>query len=310
MRLLVLANPTASTVTARTRVTVTRALKSHHDVTVALTERRSHAAALARGAANDGIDVVVVLGGDGTVNEAVNGLAGTDCALAVLPGGSTNVFARSIGCDDDPLAATDQVLSSLEQGRSTRIGLGRANGRYFVLHVGVGFDAAVVGRVERSPSLKRYAGHPLFLWSALAELGSYDRRERQLTVSTDTAERPVKGFTAVVLNTDPYTYLGRRPLRLAPGTSLSGGLTCVTVTDMGALALFSTLARGFCHPEGAAGSPGVDVAPDLASVVLRSAVPLGHQIDGEPAGPAEVVEIVHHPASLNLVEPSASHLSQ
>ena len=106
LKVLLLVNSSASSVTARGRVVIQKALSADHDVTLAETSRRGHATRLAQGAAADGVDVVVVLGGDGTLNEAANGLAGTSSALAALPGGSTNVFARTIGLPNDPIEAT------------------------------------------------------------------------------------------------------------------------------------------------------------------------------------------------------------
>src|SRR5258708_19031465 len=133
MRLLLLVNTTASSVTARGRVVIQKALAADHDVTLAETSRRGHATRLAQGAAADGYDVVVALGGDGTLNETANGLAGSGCALGVLPGGSTNVFARTIGLTNDPIEATGQLLAALARPESIRrIGLGSVHGRYFL----------------------------------------------------------------------------------------------------------------------------------------------------------------------------------
>src|SRR4029077_21267940 len=121
-----------------------------HEVSVAETGRRGHATRLALGAAADGIDVVVALGGDGTLTEAANGLAGTETALAVLPGGSTNVFARTIGLTNDPIEATGQLLAALARPTAIRsVGLAALNGRYFLFNAGVGFDAAVIAQVEK-----------------------------------------------------------------------------------------------------------------------------------------------------------------
>ena len=113
MRLLLIVNTSASSVTARARVVIHKALSADHDVVLKETNRRGHAARLAQGAAADGMDAVVVLGGDGTLNEAANGLAGSPTALGVLPGGSTNVFARTLGMANDPIEATSQLLSAL-----------------------------------------------------------------------------------------------------------------------------------------------------------------------------------------------------
>ena len=163
MKVLLLVNPFSSSVTARTRVLINKALRDHHDVELVETARRNHATRLAQGAAGEGVDVVIVLGGDGTVNEAANGLAGTETALGVLPGGSTNVFARSIGLPNDPIEATAELLRAMDAGSIKRVGLGSANGRYFCFHVGLGYDAALVEQVERRSGLKRWAGHPLFI---------------------------------------------------------------------------------------------------------------------------------------------------
>src|ERR1035437_4358219 len=105
MRLLLLVNASAASVTARARVVIQKALAADHEISVAETSRRGHASRLALGAAADGLGAVIVLGGDGTLNEAANGLAGSATALGVLPGGSTNVFARTIGMTNDPIEA-------------------------------------------------------------------------------------------------------------------------------------------------------------------------------------------------------------
>src|SRR5262245_46884653 len=142
MKVLLLVNSSASSVTVRSRVVIQKALSADHEVTLAETSRRGHATRLAQHAAGSGTDVVVVLGGDGTLNEAANGLARTRCALAALPGGSTNVFARTIGLPNDPIEATSVLLDSMAAGSIRRVGLGSVEGRFFLFHVGIGFDAA------------------------------------------------------------------------------------------------------------------------------------------------------------------------
>src|SRR5262249_1679381 len=156
MKLLLIVNTSASSVTARARVVIQKSLAADHQVTVAETSRRGHATRLAQGAAATGTEAVVVLGGDGTLNEAANGLVGTPCALGVLPGGSTNVFARTIGMTNDPIEATGELLAALGNGPGgvRSISVGNVNGRHFLFHVGVGFDAAVVAQVERRSAIK------------------------------------------------------------------------------------------------------------------------------------------------------------
>jgi diacylglycerol kinase family enzyme len=185
VRCLLLVNSSATSVTPRGRVLIHKALAEAHEVTVAETNRRGHAVRLALAAARSGTDVVVVLGGDGTLNEAANGVVGTDAALAALPGGSTNVFARAIGLPNDPLAAVRVVIDSLARGEIRPFGVGSANGRHFLFHAGIGFDAAVVSRVERRAELKRWAGHPLFIAAAVSTwFRHYDHRRPRFSAES------------------------------------------------------------------------------------------------------------------------------
>ena len=154
-------------------------------------------------------------GGDGTLNEVATGIAGTDAALGVLPGGSTNVFARTIGLPNDPIAAVDRLANGIATGDIRPIGLGRVNGRFFCFHTGIGYDAAVVRKVEQHASMKRWIGHPLFIWAGLTTWASgYDRHHPHFSLEAGTGLRLDDGYFTIVLNTNPYTYLGNRPLDL------------------------------------------------------------------------------------------------
>ncbi len=164
-RVLLIVNPFASGVTPRARVLVQNSIATRHHLEVAETHRRGHATRIAQGAIARGIDLVVCLGGDGTINEVVNGLVGSDVALGVLPGGSTNVFARTLGLANEPTESVETLLDAFDQESIRRVGLGRVNSRYFCFHVGMGFDAHVVAKVEQRGALKRFFGHPLFAYS-------------------------------------------------------------------------------------------------------------------------------------------------
>jgi diacylglycerol kinase family enzyme len=199
---LLVVNPSASGVTARNRVVIQNALAAEHTLEVAETHRRGHATRFAQGAAARGFDVVISLGGDGTVNEVANGLVGTNTALGVLPGGSTNVFARQLGFTNDPEPATEELLSGLRTNNLRRIGLGNVNGRYFCFHVGMGFDAAVVAQVERFGTLKRWLGHPLFATAALHTwIRGYDRKRPAFSV--EVAGRPKTNHLSSVKDAAP-----------------------------------------------------------------------------------------------------------
>src|SRR3954453_6217903 len=201
VKVLLVVNSSASSVTPRTRVVIQKALSADHQVTMAETSRRGHATRLAQGAANDGTDVVVVLGGDGTLNEAANGLAGSATALAPLPGGSTNVFCRPLGLADAPVEAAGALLDPLSRRSIRRVGLGCVNDRYFLFHVGMGFDAAVVQQVERRSALKRYVSHPLFIYAAFdTALRHYDRSRPPLDVHPADGSVIDDGYVAVCFN--------------------------------------------------------------------------------------------------------------
>lgn len=302
LRILLVVNAFASSVTARNTVVVHRALSKGHEVEVVETNRRGHATRYAQDAARRGIDVVVAFGGDGTLNEVATGVAGTDTALAVLPGGSTNVFARTIGMPNDPVASVYRIAAGINRGAIEPIGLGRANGRHFCFHTGVGYDAAVVREVERRASLKRWFGHPLFIEAALRTwLLGYDRRRPHFTVTTADGS-PVEGFFTVVLNTNPYSYLGNRPLGMSDAATLDRGLVAVTfrTLDLGTIlrAVVGALRHGSIAP-----SEHVDVRTDLAAVDIESNAPFPYQLDGDYLGETMRLEFRHVPDAVRLVQP-------
>ena len=135
-RMLVIVNPYATTVSDRLRNLVVYALQSRYSVEAIDTEKREHATQICREAAREGYDVVVAFGGDGTVNEAANGLVGSETPLTALPGGSTNVWARTLGIPNDVVDATEHLLRMADEFRPFRVDLGRAGGRHFVFAVG------------------------------------------------------------------------------------------------------------------------------------------------------------------------------
>jgi diacylglycerol kinase family enzyme len=306
MRLLLLVNTSASSVTPRGRVVIQKALSADHDLHVVETSRRGHAMRLALGAAADGVEVVVALGGDGTLNEAANGLAGSQAALAVLPGGSTNVFARSIGFVNDPIEATGQLLTALGRPGSIRpVGLASLNGRYFLCNAGVGFDAAVIARVERRGGLKRWAGHPLFVYTAFTTwLRSYDRSHPRLAVEFADGSRLADGYFALAQNTDPYTYLGNRPLRVSPDASLDRGLALATFRTLSAFSFLRMTASALGYGRPLSSQRTIDLRADLARfsiVSLAGTLPV--QVDGEYLGEVDEAVFVHEPDVLRLVMP-------
>jgi diacylglycerol kinase family enzyme len=306
MRLLLIVNPAASSMTPRRRVRIQRELGHHHRLEVAETTRRGHATRLARAAARDGVDVVVVAGGDGTLNEAADGLAGTQTALAPLPAGSTNVFARSIGMKNRIDPALEQVVAAIENHSFQRIGLGNGNGRHFLFHLGAGFDAEVIEQVERHSHLKRRFAHPLFAIAAFTTFfRGYDRDRPQYRVEVD-GEPIGEGFFAIISNTEPYAFFGPRPLRVtrAAGLDHKLALTMFRRLEMGVLlpAALSAMTRGRRIQRQRDIVQLADV--DRLTLVAQHG-PFPWQVDGDYLGEVERLEVRYVPDALTLVMPKS-----
>jgi diacylglycerol kinase family enzyme len=303
VRVLLLVNATASSVTARRRVLIRKTLAAHHDVELAETSRRGHASRLARAAANDGFDVVAVLAGDGTLNETADGLLHTATALAPLPGGSTNVYARTLGVKDDVMAATDELLSSLARRSFKRIGVGTANRRPFLFNTGLGFDAAVIRRVERYGELKRYASHPLHVVAGFEAWFRNEGTQGRMSLELDTGETIHDVKFAVVSKTSPYTYLGHIPLHLAREARLESPLALTAFRRLDALTLLGGAASGMRSGRFLRNRRGVDHREQVQRIIVRSPEPFPYQVDGDDAGDTDQLELTYEPDALTIVLP-------
>ena len=220
--MLIIVNPYASTVSDRLRHLVVYALQGRFEVDAVDTEARGHAIELCREAAHEGYDVVVAFGGDGTVNEAANGLLGSPTPLCCLPGGSANVFARMLGIPGDLVDATEHLLAMADDWRTRKVDLGVVNGRCFTFASGLGLDASVVERVDANPRMKARLGAYYFTWVAV---GTFLRRYllRPPRLEVDVGGRTLPGVTAIVQNGSPFTYFQERPIEIADGASLHSG---------------------------------------------------------------------------------------
>src|ERR1700733_8927513 len=167
-RMLIIVNPYATTVSDRLRNLVVYALQGRYEVDAVDTEAQGHATELCREAAHEGYDVVVAFGGDGTVNEAANGLLGSSTPLTCLPGGSANVFRKMLGIPGELVDATEHLLAMADDWRPRKVDLGVVNGRCFTFASGLGVDASVVERVDSNPKLKARFGPYYFTWAAVS----------------------------------------------------------------------------------------------------------------------------------------------
>jgi diacylglycerol kinase family enzyme len=314
MRALLVVNPKATTTSERSRDVLVRALRSQVDLSVEYTRRRGHAAALTRAAAESGVDVVVTLGGDGTVNEAVNGLMTAEGvlasrttapayrlpALAVVPGGSTNVFARALGLPRDWVEGTGVILAGLRDGRHRVIGLGRADDRYFTFCAGMGLDAAVVRRVEQARLRGRTSTLGLYLRSILGQFFSDERNAPPLSV--ERPGEPTEGDlgTVIIQNTAPWTYVGDRPINPNPEASFDRGLDMLAVRHLyvGSTARTVTqMASRKADPHGRQ----VLRLHDQAEFTVVANRPQPFQLDGDYLGERQKVHFVSVPEALRVI---------
>ncbi|HEX3802685.1 MAG TPA: diacylglycerol kinase family protein [Solirubrobacteraceae bacterium] len=230
-RLLMIVNPYATTVSSRLKNLVISALRGSYVVDAVDTERRDHATELCREAADEGYDAIVAFGGDGTANEAANGLAGTRTPLTCLPGGRANVYCRMLGIPADVVDATEHLLALASNWHPHPVDLGRVGGRYFLFSAGVGLDASVVERVDAHPRLKARLGEYYYAWVATSTFSRRylikpPRLAAELGSSNGNAERErerLEGVTVLVQNASPYTYFGDRGVEMAEGVSLDSG---------------------------------------------------------------------------------------
>ncbi|GGZ75926.1 diacylglycerol/lipid kinase family protein [Streptomyces echinoruber] len=304
MRALLVVNPAATTTSARTRDVLIHALASEMKLEAVTTEYRGHARDLARQAADSAdVDLVVALGGDGTVNEVVNGLlhAGPNPdrlpRLAVVPGGSTNVFARALGLPNDAVEATGALLNALRDGSERTVGLGLASGtpgtedeavpaRWFTFNAGLGFDAGVVGRVEQHRERGKKSTHALYVRQVVRQLlGEPHRRHGTITLER-AGEEPVTGLVlSIVCNTAPWTYLGNRPVYASPKASFDTGLDVFALSRLSTAAVlrYGTQLLASSPERGPHGRHATSLH-DLSEFTLHSKVPLPLQMDGDHLG--------------------------
>jgi diacylglycerol kinase family enzyme len=304
VRIVLLVNATASKVTARDCDAVGEVLRREHTVDIQPTKGRRHATVLAREAADRGTDVVAVLAGDGTLNEAADGLASTDTALAALPGGSTNVYARTLGVARAPTEAATRLLASLRRRSLLRIGLGAANGRRFLFHCGIGFDAAVIERVETRRPLKRYFAHPLYVAAAFDTwFRRYDRKRQRFDLTLGSGETVTHAGFAIVSKTSPYTYLGARGLAVAREAGLDSPLSLTAFQSMDPTTLIGGAASAMLSGRFLAHRAGVVHRAGLIEIEVSATRPFPWQVDGDFVAITNRLEISYEPGVLDLVLP-------
>ncbi|MFM8304495.1 MAG: diacylglycerol/lipid kinase family protein [Actinomycetota bacterium] len=307
MRVRLLVNPVASSMTDRRQQRVADRLGTGHDVDVVRTTGRGDARELAARAVADGVDVVVVAAGDGTLNEASDSLVGTATAVAAIPGGSTNVFARAVGYSNHLGHATEQLVAALDRDAVRRIGVGSANGRHFLFHLGTGFDAAVVARMERlTPKVKRFAAHPTFaVQTVRTVVRGFDRRIPALRVETLDGLHHDSFFT-VVSNLSPYTFVGPRRMLLSHDAGLDRALAVTSLSRFTVGDVIAAFGSSVGRAEHLRRGRQVVQLRDLDHVRLtatRPGTPFPWQVDGDYLGTTDRLDVSYVPDALLVVLP-------
>jgi diacylglycerol kinase family enzyme len=302
-RMLIIVNPYAATVSDRLRHLVVYALQGRFEVDAVNTEARGHATVLCREAAHEGYDVVVAFGGDGTVNEAANGLLGSPTPLCCLPGGSANVFGKMLGIPGELVDATEHLLAMADDWRPRSVDLGVVNGRCFTFSSGLGLDASVVERVDANPRRKARLGAYYFTWVAVTTFARrYLLRPPRLLV--DSGGRTLEGVTVVVQNGSPFTYFKDRPIEIADGATLtSGALVGAVLHHATALSMPFLAWRAFSRHARVAGHRQVTGIGDTTELEVRSADgrPLPLQVDGDYVGSVAEARYSIMPRALKVV---------
>jgi diacylglycerol kinase family enzyme len=304
VRALLIINPRATAMTGRDAGLVVRALGSRLELDTRQTQYRGHAGELAAASAAEGYELVVVFSGDGTVNEVVNGLMHVQegrPALAPIPGGGANVFARTLGLPADAGGAVQRILSAVATGTRRKIGLGLAGDRYFTFSAGLGIDAEVIADMERQRARGRRASVAAYLRTTVRRYYETDRRRPALTLRTP-GEPPVSGlFMGVVTNSSPWTYLGRHPVGLAHA-DFSSGLDLFALRRMRTLSTLAALGQMMqtTHTDLPSG-PDIVSAAALTELAFEAVRPMAFHIDGEYLGEREAVAFRFVPDAVCVV---------
>jgi diacylglycerol kinase family enzyme len=302
-RMLIIVNPYATTVSDRLRHLVVYALQGRYEVDAVDTEARGHAIELCREAAHEGYDVVVAFGGDGTVNEAANGLRGSPTPLTCLPGGSANVYGKILGIPGELVDATEHLLGMADDWRPRKVDLGVVNDRCFTFASGLGLDASVVKRVDSNPHLKARFGAYYFTWAAISTFTRrYILKPPRLTVELGGEQH--EGVTAIVQNGSPFTYFKDRPIEVAEASELDSGTLQTSVLrrawplDMPTIAFraFSRHARVTRHRQILPLAEAFEL-----SVSSSDGEPLPLQVDGDYLGDVMQARYSVLPRALSVI---------
>jgi diacylglycerol kinase family enzyme len=307
-------NRRATSMTGTVSDLAVRSLAGLVDLDVERTRYRGHARELAAAACGE---LVVVLGGDGSINEVVNGVMSRggggpeDAAagpagdgkplIAVIPGGGANVFARGLGLPADAAAAIRRVREVIAAGRYRTIGLGLAGDRYFTFSAGLGMDAEVVREVDRLRAEGRRESASLFLRTMIHQYyRGTDRHRPALTLERDGEPPAGDLFMTIITNRSPWTYFHGRPLLPVPNPDFNSGLDLLALRRIGLATILNALGQMlYIRSRPPRGRDLLSVL-GAESLTVRSSRPIAFQVDGEYLGESEAVKFQFVPHALRV----------
>ena len=304
MRGLLIVNPQATTTTGNSADLVIRSLAGLVDLDVEHTRYRGHARELAAAARGE---LVIVLGGDGAVNEAVNGIMARSPEpsqqplLAVIPGGGGNVFAQALGLPADASAAIARIREVIKEGQFRTVGLGLAGDRYFTFSAGLGMDAEVVREVERLRASGHRESPALFLRTMVRQYRSgTDRRTPALTLERDGQPSTPDLFMTAITNRSPWTYLHRRAVLPVPNPDFNSGLDVFALRKVRATTIVSAVGQMLLFRHHSPRGRHTLTLTGLESLTIRSVRPIAFQVDGDYLGETEAVKFQFVPRALRV----------
>jgi len=316
VRGVLIVNPNATSMSRAVCELTVRSLAGLVDVRVEQTKYRGHARELAAAAHGE---LVIVLGGDGSINEVVNGVMsrggdegdgpeGAEGAegsepplIAVIPGGGGNVFAQALGLPADAAAAVRRVREVIEAQSYRTIGLGLAGDRYFTFSAGLGMDAEVVLEVDRLRAAGRRESASLFLRTMVRHyFRGTDRRVPTLTVERDGQPPLTDLFLTIITNRAPWTYFRTRPVLPVPHPDFNSGLDLLALRQVRLTTIVYIVLQMLWIRRRPPRARDVLAVHGAESLTVRSSRPIAFQVDGEYLGEIEAIKFKFVPHALRV----------
>lgn len=310
MRALLVANTFATSTDDAIQARVVRELSKYLEVTAINTTARNEAIEIAGSAQNQGFELIIGLGGDGTINEIANGLlrAGPNpkgALLAAIPGGNGNVFARNMGFSENPMKATNQILNAIKNRNYQTIGVGRiaANNisRWFLFNAGIGLDAAVIAEMEARRASGKRVNDITYAKLAFRELFTKtDRKNGSLSLESDSSKVRSNAHFALIVNIAPWAYLGSKALNPLPSANHQTALDVYAPTSLSISTILRLASRALAG-KSAENDRNLIALIDQKQVRIQAENPLWVQVDGDLVAQTTELTATHIPNALRVL---------